>query len=207
MRKNPLLRITSAMLVIAGVALVGVSVVQKVEMNVNSGSYVLPELAFNNQLTTPSDPVIIKPIKKGDYLGTISIPVLKTTLPIYEGTENAQLKKGVGHYQGSVMPGIKDNAVLAGHRDSVFSQLGKLKVGQLIVVDTARGKFTYKIYRFRIVKSDDRTVIVPSKKAILTLSTCYPFYFIGPAPRRFIVSATLVSTQKLILHSPTITYI
>jgi len=185
------------MFIIAGMALVGVSVAQKVEMNANSGSYVLPELAFHTERTAPSDPIIVKPVKRGDYLGTISIPVLRTTLPIYEGTEDAELKKGVGHYQGSVMPGIQDNSVLAGHRDSVFSQLGKLKVGQLIIVDTAKAKFTYKIYRFRIVKSDDRTVIVPSKKAILTLSTCYPFYFVGPAPKRFIVSATLISTQNM----------
>jgi sortase A len=201
MRKSPILRTISAMLVIAGLVLVGVSVVQKVEMNANSGSYVLPELAFHNQSAKSSDPIFIKPVKKGDYLGTVSIPVLRTTLPIYEGTENAQLKKGVGHFQGSVMPGVKDNAVLAGHRDSVFSQLGKLKVGELIVVDTARGKFTYKIFRFRIVKSDDRTVIVPSKKAILTLSTCYPFYFVGPAPKRFIVSATLISTKRMTADS------
>ena len=198
MRKNPIIPIFSAIFIVLGIALVGVSVAQKVEMNANSGSFVLPELAFHKERSAGSVAVIAKPVRKGDFLGTISIPVLKTTLPIYEGTADAQLKKGVGHYQGSVLPGVKDNSVLAGHRDSVFSQLGKLKHGQIIVVDTARGKFTYKIFRFRIVKSNDRTVIVPTKKAVLTLSTCYPFYFIGPAPKRFIVSATLISSQNMV---------
>ena len=196
MRKNSKLSIISATLVIAGIALVGISVFQKVEMNANSGRYVLPELAFQNERATKTTLTGARPIKKGDYIGTIAIPALKTKLPIYEGTESSQLKKGVGHYQGSVLPGYKDNSVLAGHRDSVFSQLGKLKLGQIVVVDTARGIFTYKISRFRIVKSNDRSVIVPTKNAVLTLSTCYPFYFIGPAPKRFIVSASLMSVKR-----------
>ncbi|MBC7463137.1 MAG: class D sortase [Actinobacteria bacterium] len=196
MRKYPILPIISAMLVIAGVVLVGVSVAQKVEMNANSGSYVLPELAFHGKPAEKSTQIAIRPIKRGDYLGTLFIAGIKKTIPIYEGTESEQLKKGIGHYEGSVQPGVKDNSILAGHRDSVFSQLGKLKVGELLVIHSASGIYTYKISHFRIVKSDDRTVIVPTKNAVLTLSTCYPFYFIGPAPKRFIVSANLISTRN-----------
>lgn len=196
MRKKPIVSILSALLIIAGSALIGLSVVQKLEMNANSGRYVLPELAFQNGQAVGPRLALSKPIKRGDFVGTLTIPVLKAKLPIFEGTASAQLKKGVGHYQGSVLPGYKDNSVLAGHRDSVFSQLGKLKLGQLVVVDTARGKFTYKISKFRIVESNDRTVIVPTKNAVLTLSTCYPFYFIGPAPKRFVVSASLISIRQ-----------
>jgi len=196
MRKYPILPIISAMLVFAGIILVGVSVAQKVEMNANSGSFVLPELAFHKLPVEELKQVAIKPVKRGDYIGTLYLAGIKKTLPIYEGTEEPQLKKGIGHYEGSVQPGVKDNSVLAGHRDSVFSQLGKLKLGQLLVVHSARGIFTYKISRFRIVNGDDRTVIVPTKNAVLTLSTCYPFYFIGPAPKRFIVSANLISTRQ-----------
>lgn len=133
--------------------------------------------------------------KVGDVIGTISLPSLKQKLPIIEGTDEAELKRGVGHYVRSVLPGIVDNSVLAGHRDSVFSQLGKLALGDALVVRTAAGQFTYMVSKFRIVMADDRTVIVPTTSAILTLSTCYPFRYIGHAPKRFIVTADLVQTE------------
>ena len=130
---------------------------------------------------------------KGDLIGTLDIPRIKRVIPIYEGTDDAELKRGAGHYIKSVMPGAIDNSVIAGHRDSVFSKFGSLKIGDPLTVKTASGTFTYKIKSFRIVKADDRTVIVPTKVATLTLSTCYPFYYVGNAPKRFIVTALLNS--------------
>jgi sortase A len=130
-------------------------------------------------------------IKRGDYLGVMAIPRLNRAVRIYEGTERAQLKKGAGHYEKSVLPGIVDNSVIAGHRDTVFSQFGLLQRGDKIIVTTRYGKFTYIIEKFRIVDGNDRTVIVPTKRAILTLSTCYPFQYVGSAPQRFIVTAVL----------------
>ncbi len=85
--------------------------------------------------------------------------------------------------------------VIAGHRDSVFAKFGSLKVGDLLVVNTNYGKFVYHIDSFRIVKANDRTVIVPTDDARLTLSTCYPFRFIGNAPKRFVVNASLLSNS------------
>ncbi len=196
MKKRPFLTTISTVLVIAGVAMGGYAVTQIKGMNASSGSHVLPELApsaLNSSLhLSPQDIYNSANIKRGDYIGKITIPDLKQTLPIYEGTENSQLKMGIGHYEKSVLPGVADNSVLSGHRDSVFSQLGKLKVGELLLVDTVAGKFTYKISNFRIVGADDRTVIVPTSSAVLTLTTCYPFRYIGNAPKRFIVSANLV---------------
>ena len=179
-----------------GMAVVGLSVTHIRAMNAISGSQVLPEMAFHYSTAgtqTASSPAVLT---RGDYIGTISIPALKKTLPIYQGTETSQLEKGVGHFEGSVLPGVADNSVLAGHRDSVFSRLGKLKLGDLIIVDTAAGNFTYKVSRFRIVGENDRTVIVPTKTAVLTLSTCYPFFYFGNAPERYIVSANLIETPK-----------
>lgn len=83
------------------------------------------------------------------------------------------------------------NSVLAGHRDTVFSQFGSLKRNDKVIVATNYGTFTYVIKSFRIVDGDDRSVIVPTKRAILTLSTCYPFRYVGNAPQRFIVTAVL----------------
>jgi sortase A len=133
------------------------------------------------------------PIKLGEPIGIISIPKLSEVYPIVQGTDASDLEKGVGHFVGSVMPGIKDNTVLAGHRDSVFSKLGKLVVGDLVTISTSDGTFIYSVTKTRIVLPTDKTVIVPTPNATLTLITCYPFYYIGSAPKRYIVSANLVN--------------
>lgn len=201
MNKRSLLTTMSTLLVIGGVAVGGYAIAQIKEMNTYSGStaltkQVLPELASSSLSTdtkiNPQEIYNQVSIGRGDYIGKITIPDLKETLPIYQGTETAQLKMGIGHFEKSVLPGVSDNSVLSGHRDSVFSQLGKLKIGEFVIVETVAGKFTYKISGFRIVGANDRTVIVPTKTAVLTLTTCYPFHYIGSAPKRFIVSADLV---------------
>lgn len=130
---------------------------------------------------------------EGDEMGSLSIPVLRIKLPIIQGTGTQELKKGVGHFIQSVLPGEEDNCVLSGHRDTVFTGLDKLEIGDLLIVETSAGVFTYAVTGTRIVDKEDRTVIVPTDHAVLTLSTCYPFGFLGNAPERYIVSADLVS--------------
>jgi sortase A len=175
--------LTLGALTVAG----SVSVIEGAE-NFNSGSYFLPELKFETSTTQSS--VIARPAQ-GELIATMEIPRLKRIVRVFEGTTSKDLKNGAGHFVLSVLPGYADNSVIAGHRDSVFSQFGSLKIGDSIIVQTNYGKFTYEIKRFRIVGATDRTVIVPTKHAQLTLSTCYPFRFIGNAPQRFIVIAAL----------------
>ena len=134
------------------------------------------------------------PPEAGTDIGTLTIPALDQTLPIVEGTDEADLKKGVGHFIQSVLPGEEDNCVLSGHRDTVFSKLGGLETDDLLIVETDAGTFTYKISSIRIVDKDDKTVIVPADHAVLTLTTCYPFHYIGSAPDRYILTADLVMT-------------
>lgn len=130
--------------------------------------------------------------RSGDRVGTITLPTLGLSWPIYQGTSDAELAKGVGHFAGSVLPGQKDNSVLSGHRTTVFNRLGQLKRGQLILVKTSAGVFTYKVRGSRVVLKTDRTVIVPTTHAILTLTTCYPFNNIGATTHAYVVSADLV---------------
>lgn len=131
--------------------------------------------------------------KEGDKIGSLSIPVLKQKWPIIQGTGTNELKEGVGHFIQSVLPGANDNCVLSGHRTTVFAKLGKVKIGDQLIVQTAAGTFTYQVKRIRIVHQNDTTVIVPTGHAVLTLTTCYPFHYIGSAPDRYIVSADLVA--------------
>ncbi len=143
------------------------------------------------------EPKALYPVrpKTGENFGELIIPKLDATLPIFEGANENELAKGVGHYGGSVLPGEKDNSVLAGHRDTVFRKLGEVGKGDLLIVRTSAGEFTYKVSKVRIVDKDDRTVIVPRPTATLTVSTCYPFYFIGQAPKRYILVGYLLSSK------------
>ena len=127
----------------------------------------------------------------GDRVGTITLPTLKLSWPIYQGTTDAELAKGVGHYANSVLPGQNDNSVLSGHRTTVFNKLGQLKRGQLILVKTSAGTFTYEVRSSRVVLKTDRTVIVPTPSAVLTLTTCYPFNNLGATTHAYVVSADL----------------
>ena len=132
---------------------------------------------------------------EGDKIGSLTIPALKRKLPILQGTGVKELKQGVGHFTQSVLPGEEDNCVLSGHRETVFKQLGKLKAGDQLIVQTSAGTFTYEVNGTRIVHADDKTVIVPIDHAVLTMTTCYPFNTPGYFPDRYIVSAVLVASK------------
>ncbi|ASS93113.1 class D sortase [Peribacillus simplex] len=144
--------------------------------------------------TTKKELYPVRP-ETGEEIGELYIPKLKAKLPIFHGTNEDELEKGVGHFAGSVLPGENDNSVLSGHRDTVFRKLGQVGEGDLLIVRTSAGEFTYKVSKVRIVDEDDRTVIVPKPRATLTVSTCYPFDYIGAAPERYILVAYLASKK------------
>ena len=133
--------------------------------------------------------------KTGDIFGKLTIPRLKQTFPLVQGTGDKELKRGVGHMTRTVMPGEVGNCVISGHRDTVFSELGKVKMGDRLIVETAGGLFTYKVTRIRIVDKEDRTVVVPTEDSVLTVSTCYPFRYVGSAPDRYVLVADLVAPE------------
>jgi len=132
---------------------------------------------------------------EGDNIGSLTMPALKLEMPIFQGTGVKELKKGVGHFTQSVLPGEEDNCVLSGHRETFFSQIGKLKIGDQLIVQTSAGTFTYVVKGTRIVHADDKTVIVPTDHAVLTMTTCYPFNTPGYFPDRYIVSAAFVKSK------------
>lgn len=133
--------------------------------------------------------------KDGSKIGTLSFSELDTSVPIVEGTSPSSLENGAGHFAESVLPGMKDNTVISGHRETYFNNLGKLEIGHNVIVTTIAGSFTYQVIGTRVVDADDRTIIVPTKEATLTMTTCYPFLPYGPKPQRYIVSAQLISSK------------
>ena len=128
--------------------------------------------------------------EQGEAIGILKIPRLKAELPIIEGTDEDELEKGVGHYSTTVLPGQPDQILLSGHRDTVFRSLGELEIGDIFEVSMPYGEFTYEITDSKIVDADDTTVIrSTAPKEILTVSTCYPFSYVGNAPSRYILNA------------------
>ncbi|WP_019914807.1 sortase [Paenibacillus sp. HW567] len=134
---------------------------------------------------------------EGEIIGEIYFPKLDRRIAILEGTERPQLKKGAGHYEGSADIGAKGNSVLAGHRDTVFRGLGDLVKDDLIEVESAEGKFIYTVTGSAIVDGDARGAIRQSTEPVLTLITCYPFTFIGSAPDRYLLTASLLRREPL----------
>ncbi len=133
----------------------------------------------------------------GDTIGLLYIPKLDRDLPIIEGTNPEELERGVGHYLGTALPGQKDQIVLSGHRDTVFRNFDQLAIGDTFVLKLPYGTFEYEIFDTEIVSADDTTVIrSTAPEEILTVTTCYPFYFIGNAPDRFIFYAKPVDENS-----------
>ena len=143
------------------------------------------------------DEVVYKNVpKKGERFADLIIPKLDLRLPVVEGTGEKELRKGIGHYTDSVLPGEPDNAVLAGHRES-FRDIGRLKKGDRIIVETRdEGTFVFSVKKTWVTDKDDRSVIVSHDETLLTLITCYPFHYIGAAPERYIVQAELEEIRR-----------
>jgi len=136
------------------------------------------------------------PLIHGGLVGKMEISRLGLTAVIFEGTDEPVLSQGVGHLTGSAMPGQNGNVVLAGHRDSFFRALRNIRSGDVVEVTTAQGVRTYSIAATRIVKPTEVSVMAPTSTPTLTLITCYPFYFVGNAPSRFIVRGTEIPVSS-----------
>ena len=129
-------------------------------------------------------------------IGRIEIPRLGLSEPVLEGTSGRALRRGVGHVRNTAFPGERGNVGLAGHRDSHFARLREITKGDLIRLDTPDGVFTYRVDAIHIVDPDRADLLAQTGSARLTLVTCYPFHWVGPAPRRYVVVASPVSPSS-----------
>jgi sortase A len=125
----------------------------------------------------------------GEPLGEIELTRIGVTAIILEGTSERILRRAVGHVSGTAMPGQPGNVAIAGHRDTFFRALRNVREGDEITVSTLEGSYRYRVDSIKVVGPNDIEVLDNSGGDILTLVTCYPFYFVGPAPRRFVVRA------------------
>lgn len=126
----------------------------------------------------------------------LRIDRINLEVPVFVGTDDLTLNRGAGRIIGTPPPGAAGNSGIAGHRDGFFRGLKDVSVGDTIRLETEKGYQTFAIDRIVIVDPSDVSVLKREPTPALTLVTCYPFYFIGNAPQRYIVHASLVSEPK-----------
>lgn len=139
----------------------------------------------------PKTPRAVPRAKLGDAIARLEIPRLGADLYVVEGDGARELRLGPGHIAGTPMPGQDGNCIIAGHRDTHFRILKDIRRGDEIVLQTRNGEFTYRVQSTQVVSPKDTRALRPTQDAELHLVTCYPFYYVGSAPKRFIVKAEL----------------
>jgi sortase A len=122
-------------------------------------------------------------------LGRIEIRAIGLSAMIMEGTDPRTLRRAVGHIPGTPLPGQSGNVALAGHRDTFFRALRNVHDGDEITLQVRSGLYRYRVDSITVVDPDDTRVLNDSDGEVLTLVTCYPFSYLGTAPKRFIVRA------------------
>jgi sortase A len=127
----------------------------------------------------------------GAPLAVLSIPKIHLEVPVFEGTDEVTLDRGAGRIAGTAHPGQAGNLGIAGHRDGFFRGLKNMTQGDEITLALPKGEATYVVDQITVVTPQDVSVLQPRPISSITLVTCFPFYFVGSAPERYIVSASL----------------
>lgn len=126
-------------------------------------------------------------------LAVVEISKAKIRVPVFEGTDDLTLNRGAGRIAATAMPGTQGNIGIAGHRDGFFRGLKDVSIGDEVDLVTTTGRVVYIVDQIEIVRPEDVGVLKPRAAPSITLVTCYPFYFVGDAPQRFIVHASIAS--------------
>ena len=179
---------------------------------------ILAEARFHQTAPLPQPPLVVTqtalPGDSGDakaspvpapaagvLLGRLEAPTVKLSTAVLEGSDDATLSRGSGHIEDTPFPGQPGNVGIAGHRDTTFRALRNIHIGDALEFKTADHLYRYRISKTWIVGPDDVYVLDPTPQPALTLVTCYPFEFVGHAPRRFIVRAELSGEENLSAES------
>jgi sortase A len=134
-------------------------------------------------------------VATGGLIGRLEIPRLGLNVMVIEGEDKTTLRRAAGHVPGTALPGQLGNVGITGHRDTFFRPLRNIQRNDVITLTTLQGEFRYRVVSTRVVNPDDIRVLDSNGGESLTLVTCHPFYFVGPAPNRFIVRAERVQNR------------
>jgi sortase A len=137
-------------------------------------------------------PLVKRDVPMGTVLGRVDIPRLHLSAMVRQGADEETLKTAVGHVPSTQFAGEVGNFAIAAHRDTLFRALKDIRIGDTVTFQSTGGSYEYKVASTQIVKPTDVSVLRPQgNQKLLTMITCYPFYFVGSAPKRFIVTARL----------------
>jgi sortase A len=188
-RIQSLLRWSQRLLFIAGIIALGYVGFALLDARLYQAS---AKQSLESQIQVEKERKVTQPeptLNKGDVLARMDIPRLGMSIAILQGTNSRILRRGAGHIEGTPLPGGAGNSGIAGHRDTFFRGLKDVRTNDEIQLQTATELFRYQVDWTKVVASDDISVLAPSTESTLTLVTCYPFYFLGSAPKRFVVRA------------------
>jgi sortase A len=205
--KQPLRRIvlwTERLLFVAGLALLAwcAYVVLDARIFQQAEDSRLDGLLRVSQETSPGTPqnpsLTARPARlplapAAGLIGRLDIPRLDISVIVIEGVRAATLRRAVGHIPGTALPGQQGNVGISGHRDTFFRPLRNIRRDDMVTLTTLAGEFRYRVVSTSIVRPDNIAGLNPTENQALTLVTCYPFYFVGPAPTRFIVRAERIA--------------
>ena len=132
---------------------------------------------------------VTRKMKEGDLVGRLEVPRLDVSVMVMHGTGDKTLRLGAGHIPGTALPGDAGNVGIAAHRDTFFRNLRDITKDDVITFTTPNGEISYRVSKTMVVNPNNIEVLKPTSVDMLTLVTCFPFYYVGPAPKRFIVQA------------------
>ena len=193
----------SWMLILAGLALTGLGVYDYyVAQQAQSDAAQAWNTATDSEEPVPSrlpevkqqsakPPSYYDPYRLGETVAKLSLPRQDKTLFVVEGTDQKDLKMGPGHMPGTALPGVVGNCVIAGHRDTHFRALEDIRKGDVVELETKYGHFRYQVQSMEVVSPTNVSSLYPTDNAVLHLITCYPFRYVGHAPKRMVIEAAL----------------
>lgn len=157
-------------------------------------------LRFQRQTEAPaaSRPSVVnpQPVLDGAPVARFEIPRLNLDTVLIEGVTDTDLRHAIGHIPGTAFPGRSGNVGVAGHRDTFFRPLRNIRSGDLITLTTTTATYQYQVESTEVVAPERSDVLNPTKEPHLTLVTCFPFYYVGSAPKRFIIHAREIAPEQ-----------
>ena len=199
---SSLLKFLERAFLIAGVGMIALASIIHIDAKAHRQSALNEFERIRDQVEPPDDMAEWSDKRKAEYLESIQkdagstlavlrIPSRDIEVPILDSTSDLALNRGAGHVEGTALPGTVGNIAVAAHRDGFFRGLKDIQIGDEIELTTLDGQQTFVVSKLDIVDPYQVSVLDPTDEPVLTLITCYPFYFVGSAPERFIVRATL----------------
>jgi sortase A len=200
--RSRILQSLQSLLLVTGSILLGTSALTLLDRSASSHAALM---AFDRAQADTVDFTLWSPKRVREYqaslstekqlpLAVLEIAKLRLRVPLFEGTDDLVLNRGVGWIVGTARPGEAGNIGVAGHRDGFFRALKDIAAGDAIDLETLGLRATYIVDQIEIVSPEHVEVLQPRAAPSITLVTCYPFYFVGDAPQRFIVHASRVRT-------------